>query len=190
MILWDCVTASALGGSLTFVQADAYIKQCTHPLAIYSLRTVLTNLMVFLFASTGLIAWVLIWRPQNFGWSWLAALTIVPLLTLVAWPLATLLGYVGARFRDLPHGLGLILQALWFVSPIYFEPKVFRSGGLDALVDANPVYHLLEIVRAPLLRGEWPTLENYMYSFGLILFLALLATLVGRSAERKVIYYL
>jgi lipopolysaccharide transport system permease protein len=46
MIVWDFITASAVGGSLTFVQADAYIKQCRHPLAIYSLRTVLTNLIV------------------------------------------------------------------------------------------------------------------------------------------------
>src|SRR5262245_27468486 len=48
IILWDFVTATAVGGSLTFVQADAYIKQHTHPLAIYSLRTALSNLVPFL----------------------------------------------------------------------------------------------------------------------------------------------
>lgn len=190
MILWDFVTASAIGGSLAYVQADAYIKQSTHPLAIYGLRTVLTNLIVFLCAGTSLLVWVLIWRPQNLGWCWLAVPTIIPVLVLIAWPLATLFGYVGARFRDLPHGLGLIFQALWFVSPIYFEPKLFRGGGLDTLVDANPIYHLLQIVRAPLLQGEWPTPENYAFSFGLIVLLTLLAVMVGRSAEKKVIYYL
>ncbi|WP_454634170.1 ABC transporter permease [Bradyrhizobium cenepequi] len=190
MILWEFVTASAVGGSLTFVQADAYIKQCRHPLAIYSLRTVLTNLIVFLCASTSLLVWVLIWRPQNFGWTWLAVPTIIPLLVFIAWPLATLLGYIGARFRDLPHALGLVLQALWFISPVYLEPKVFRGGGLDALVDSNPIYHLLQIVRAPLLHGEWPTWQNYGFSFGLVAGLTLLAVLVGRSAEKKVIYYL
>jgi lipopolysaccharide transport system permease protein len=190
MILWDFVTASAIGGSLTFVQADAYIKQCTHPLAIYSLRTVLTNLMVFLCASTSLIGWVLIWRPQNFGWTWMAVPTIIPILLLIAWPLATLLGYIGARFRDLPHALSLILQALWFISPIYFEPNLFRNGGLGGLVDTNPLYHLLQIVRAPMLKGEWPTWENYTYSFGLKALLTLLAVQAGRTAETRVIHYL
>src|SRR5438270_7376015 len=42
MVVWDFVTATAIGGSLAFVQADAYIKQCYHPLAIYTLRTTLT----------------------------------------------------------------------------------------------------------------------------------------------------
>ena len=161
MITWDFFTATLTGGSLSFVQADAYIKQYRHPLAIYTLRTTLTNLMVWMMASLSLIGWVLFVRPQSFGWSWLAAILVFPFAALIAWPLATCLAYVGARFRDLPHALGLIMQAMWFVSPIYFEAKLFRDGGLDALVDYNPIYHLLEIVRAPLLRGEWPTAANF-----------------------------
>lgn len=190
MLAWEFVTASAIGGSLAFVQADAYIKQCRHPLAIYTLRTVLTNLLVLSLASLSLVGWVLAVMPQHFGWPWLAALSIYPLLALLAWPLATLLAYVATRFRDLPHALGLVLQAMWFVSPIYFEAGIFRGGDLHGLVDYNPIYHLLEVVRAPLLRGHWPSVENYAYCLGAIAALSLSAWLVGRRAEAKVIFYL
>lgn len=190
MIVWEFISATAIGGSLSFVQADAYIKQCHHPLAIYTLRTVLVNLMVLMLASLSLIMWVLIVMPQNFGWPWLAALTIYPIVVLLAWPLATLLAYIATRFRDLPHALGLVLQAMWFVSPIYFEAKVFRGGELHGLVDYNPIYHMLEIIRAPLLHGEWPTALNYAYCIGAVAILTLLAWLVGRESEKKVIFYL
>jgi len=190
MITWEFFTTTLTGGALSFVQADAYIKQCRHPLAIYTLRTTLTNILVLMMASIGLIGWVLIVMPQNFGWSWCAALLIFPVASLVAWPLATCLAYIGARFRDLPHGLGLIMQAMWFVSPIYFDAKFFRDGGLEALVDYNPIYHLLEIVRAPLLRGEWPTSANYAVCGLTIAISFALAVLVGRRSERKVIFYL
>lgn len=190
MVIWEFVTSTAVGGSLAFVQADAYIKQCRHPLAIYTLRTTLANLIVLGLASISLIAWVLAVMPQNFGWSWLAALMIFPILALIAWPMATCLAYVAARFRDVPHALGLLFQALWFVSPVYFEAKLFRGGDLHALVDYNPIYHLLEIVRAPLLRGAWPTAENFAYCAGAIAALILLAWLIGRDAEKKVIFYL
>lgn len=190
IIVWECVTACVTGGALSFVQADAYIKQTKHPLAIYTLRTVLTSLIVLSLASVALFGWSAITLPQHFGWHWLGALTIFPGLALVLWPLATLLAYIGTRFRDVPHATGLVMQALWFVSPVYFETKMFRQGGLDALVDYNPIYHLLQLVRAPLLDGTWPTLENYGFTLLAAIVFAFLAWMVGRSAERRVIYYL
>jgi lipopolysaccharide transport system permease protein len=190
IIVWECVTTCVTGGALSFVQADAYIKQTKHPLAIYTLRTVLTSLLVLGLASLALFGWSLIVLPRHFGWHWLAALTIFPILGLILWPLATLLAYIGARFRDVPHATGLVMQALWFVSPVYFETKMFRQGGLDALVDYNPIYHLLQLIRAPLLDGKWPTLENYGFTLLAATVFVFLAWMVGRSAERKVIFYL
>ena len=190
MIVWEFLSASAVNGSLSFVQADAYIRQCLHPLAIYTLRTVLGNLLASLLASLGLIAWVLVVMPRNLGWTWLAALSIVPILLAIAWPLATVLAYIATRFRDLPSALALLLQAMWFVSPVYFEEDVFRRGDLHVLIDYNPIYHLLQIVRAPLLHGEWPTLDNYLYCAGSAALLVLLAWAIGRRAEPRVIFYL
>src|SRR4029078_866185 len=35
MIAWDFFMATLIGGSLSFVQADAHIKQYRHPLSLY-----------------------------------------------------------------------------------------------------------------------------------------------------------
>ncbi|MGH7740093.1 MAG: ABC transporter permease [bacterium] len=190
MVVWEFVMSTATAGSMAFVQADAYIKQTRHPLAIYTLRTTLANLVVLLLASVGLVLWVLVTDPGRLGWCWLSALLVYPLVALAAWPLATALAYLGARFRDLPHSLGLVFQALWFVSPIYIQAKVYRGSHLGWLVDENPIYHLLEILRAPLLRGTWPHLIDFAYCLVTILVLALLAWWVGRRMEEKVIFYL
>lgn len=190
MIIWEYVVSTVVGGALAFVQADAYIKQTHHPLAIYTLRNALTGLIVLALASIVLVTWVLVVMPQNFGVSWLAVATAFPLLGLIAWPWATIMAYIATRFRDLPHALGLILQAMWFVSPIYFDESLFRKGDLHVLIDYNPIYHMLQIVRAPLLHGQWPTAENYLWCFATILVLAALALAIGRRAEGKVILYL
>ncbi len=190
ILIWDFLIANVTGGALSFVQADAYIKQCQHPLAIYTLRTVLTALIVLMMASVPLIGWVLVVMPENFGICWLSVLCVFPLLVLIAWPLATFMAYVGVRFRDLPPTLALAMQALWFVSPVYFEVKLFREGGLDKLVDYNPIYHLLQVIRAPLLQGEWPTIENYLFCFSTSILFFMLAIWLGSTAERKVIFYL
>ncbi len=190
LIVWEFSVTCVVGGSLSFVQADAYIKQCRHPLAIYSLRTMLTALLVLIMATGPLFVWAVIAMPQNFGITWLATVLIFPILALIMWPLATLLAYIGVRFRDLPPALSLVMQALYFVSPVYFETSMFRRGGLDALVDYNPLYHVLQILRAPLLEGQFPTLNNFLYSLGTALIFTLLACLAGRKVEKEVIFYL
>jgi lipopolysaccharide transport system permease protein len=58
------------------------------------------------------------------------------------------------------------------------------------LVDYNPIYHILQLFRAPLLHGEWPTFANYAFSLGTALLFGLIAIFVGYKAERKVIFYL
>lgn len=190
MLVWDFMIASITGGSLAFVQADAYIKQCRHPLAIYTLRIVLSNLVVLAMASIALYGWAIVVTPNHFNWSWLSTILIFPMLGLIAWPLATLLAYIGAKFRDIPHVIGLIMQALWFISPVYFEEKVFRNGGLNGLIDYNPLYHLLQFYRAPLLTGQWPTIENIAYCVIFSIICTVLAIAIGRKAERNVIFYL
>lgn len=190
LVVWEFAMASCVGGALSFVQADAYIKQYRHPLAIYSLRTVLASGIVLGAASVPMFVWALVVMPQNFGVAWIAILSLYPILILVAWPLCTLMAYIAVRFRDLPYAMGLAMQALWFASPVYFEVSLFRNGGLDAFVDWNPVYHLLQLVRAPIIEGNWPTWHNYAFSLGTAGFFSMLAWIVGRKAERKVIFYL
>jgi lipopolysaccharide transport system permease protein len=190
VIVWECITASVMGGTLAFVQADAYIKQTKHPLAIYTLRCVITNLIVLALASITLFIWAAIVLTQNIGFHWLSALTVFPLLALILWPLATLLAYFGARFRDIPHSLALVMQVIWFLSPIYFEAKLFRAKGINALVDYNPIYHLLQLVRAPLIDGTWPTLWNYSFTLLTALILMVLAGVVGKKMEEKTIFFL
>jgi lipopolysaccharide transport system permease protein len=190
IVVWDFFVGTCVNGSLAFVQADAYIKQCRHPLAIYTLRASLSNLIVMACACVALVAWVLVAMPGNFGWSWIAALSVFPIVGLLGWALATSLAYVSVRFRDVPFALNLLLQAVWFVSPVYFEAKVFRDSNLRALIDYNPIYHLLQLVRAPLLDGQWPTPANFGFSLGSLAVAALVAWLIGSRAESRVIFYL
>lgn len=190
ILAWELIIANTTGGALSFVQADAYIKQVRHPLAIYTLRNIISSLCVFTLASISLFGWVLVVMPENFGITWLAVITILPVSIVILWPASTILSYISVKYRDVPHMLALIMQALWFVSPVYFEEKLFRQGGLDFLVDYNPVYHFLEIIRAPLLSGDWPTAMNYFVCIVFSACLAVIAIILGWKFERKVIFYL
>lgn len=190
IVVWDFVSTILNGGALAFLQADAYIRQTRHPLAIYTLRVTLAALVVMAIAAVPLVAWVALALPGTFGWSWLAALLIFPVAALIGWPVATVLACITARFRDVPFALTLLLQALWFVSPVYFEARLFREAGLTALVEFNPVYHVLQLLRAPLLDGQWPTWANLGWAGGTIVVVMAVAAFVVRRLEPRTIFYL
>ena len=69
-------------------------------------------------------------------------------------------------------------------------PHDIGDAGLDALVDWNPVYHVLQLVRAPLLEGRWPAPDDYLFALATACLVALLGWLVGQRSERRVIFYL
>ena len=54
-----------------------------------------------------------------------------------------------ARFRDIPRILASLAQILFLVTPIIWTPDLL--GPQSYLAQANPFFHLIEIVRAPLL---------------------------------------
>lgn len=73
-------------------------------------------------------------------------------LLMFAWslPISCLFDY----FRMLRGFLPQLLFAVYLVTPILWNPE--RLSEHLWVVNLNPVYHVIEIVRAPLLQGSWP----------------------------------
>ncbi len=190
LIIWEFITSSAVTGCMSFINAEGYIKQFTHPLMIYTLRNVIPSMINLLCAFVGLVMWVLIWNPGNFGLSWLSLATAFPLLFFFAWPICTITAFVGVRFRDLSQLILIFLQIVYYVSPIFFMPKLFINAHLGFLIEFNPIYHLLNLFRKPLLEGNVPAAADYFYVFLAIGLLWLIVWLLVRRHENKVIFYL
>ena len=65
------------------------------------------------------------------------------------------LGAICARFRDAPPIVSNLVQIAFFVTPILYRPHLL-DAHLTPIADWNPFYHLVEIVRAPLLGQPTP----------------------------------
>jgi len=123
--------------------------------------------------------------------SWLALISIPGLLLLVVnltW-IALIFGVICARYRDLPQIVGSILQVLFYLTPVMWMPSLLPQRAGLYLLDLNPAYHLLEIVRSPLL-GDLPTTMNWAVSVTLALIgWSLTLTVYGRY-KRRIAYWL
>lgn len=189
-IVWEFVTSSVNAGCRTFINAGGYIKQFRQPLAIYPLRNVVANITVFALALSGLIVWVLLWKPNNFGWSWFSLVLVFPLYLLFAWPVAIIVGFINTKMQDFVHLVRLLLHALWFASPVFIRPELFMKSGLWFLVEINPVYHLLNVIREPLLDGSFPGMVNYLVVLGMAMVFWVFAIFFLVRQEKTLVFYL
>lgn len=191
LIVWELISGSFIGGAHSILSGEQYIRQFNHPVIIYTLKSALVFTITFLIAMISLIIWMLFVNPANI----LIGIITLPLTTLLyflmSWAITTIAGFTNAKYRDYPQVIALIIQAVWYVSPVFFKKEMFVSNpSLEKLFNLNPVAHILDLVRNPFLYGEMPTLGNYLFTVGTIIVLTAIATIVNKKNQNKVIFYL
>lgn len=191
MIVWELLLTSVMNGCNALINAESYIKLFKHPMAIYPLRSSITVFINFLVAGIGVLVWCIVAMPQNFyGITWLVCIPATVLLFLICWCNGIIGAFFSLRFSDLPQLVVIAMQMLWYISPVFFPLELFKKSRLDFLLQYNPVYHILELFRQPILHGATPNVSNWLWSLGWVVFMILCAGLTIVFLERKSIYYL
>jgi lipopolysaccharide transport system permease protein len=158
LLIWNLIASFMTEGGAIFTTSESYIKQIRLPYSVYVYRSAWSKLIIFAHNFViyfGVLIYFRIW-PGATG------LLAIPALLLVVLNGALVTVYIGifsARFRDIPQLISSVVQIIFFVTPIMWKPELL--GRRAYIADLNPFYHLLEIVRAPLL-GHVPSLLNYL----------------------------
>lgn len=157
LLIWNLLANFLTEGGSLFAGSESYIKQIRLPYSVYVYRSSWAKLIVFLhnfIIYFGVLIYFHIWPGS-------VALLAIPGLAFVVLngALANLwIGIVSARFRDIPQVISSVVQIVFFITPIFWKPTLLQSRPYIA--DLNPAFHLIEIVRQPLL-GEMPSAMSY-----------------------------
>lgn len=157
LLVWGLISGVLLEASTTFANVQPIILSVAAPYSIHVFRLVLRQLIIF--AHNALVfAGVIILVGVPVSW---ATLLFFPALALVcvnmAW-INLVLAMVGTRFRDLQPIITSLLQLLFFLTPLIWDRGQIAGKAHSLWIDANPLYHLVDIMRAPLLGGAPSTL--------------------------------
>jgi ABC-2 type transport system permease protein/lipopolysaccharide transport system permease protein len=158
LLVWNLIASYLTEAGTLFTGSESYIKQIRLPYSLYVYRSSWSKVIIFahnFVIYVGMLVYFEIWPGAN------TLLTIPGLLLVVlnGTIISLWIGMVSARFRDIPQLIASVVQIFFFVTPIFWKPESLR--GHAYVVDFNPFYHLLEIVRAPLL-GTIPSITSYL----------------------------
>jgi lipopolysaccharide transport system permease protein len=189
-IIWDAISGSFIYGSSSIISSEAYIKQFSHPLAIYSLKQSLVLTINTLISGIGVFVWCGFFKPQNIPLMLATIPVSILLIFLLSWSITTFSGIINTKFRDYQQMIGLIVQALWFISPVYFETKIYLNADIGFLIYYNPIARILNMVRAPFLYGTLPTVVDYIYVIGTIFVFTAIDLFLIKKNEKELIFYI
>lgn len=152
MVIWQFFLTLTLEGLDCFVEGGPMIKQVSLPFSFYVYRVVYRNLLVLAHQVVGLIPIFFYFNVSVNAPLFLIG-TFLFMLILVFSTL--LLALLGSRYRDVKPIISSFLGVVFFVTPIIWMPGML-SGRKLLLIKYNPIHHMINLVRNPLLGQEIP----------------------------------
>lgn len=186
-IFFGFLSALINEGCLTYIQADAFLKQMPYPKLTFVFRLVWRN-VIMLAHNLSVLVVVLLWSGHFAYVRWLPFAAAVMLTLVCACAVVAILGALAARFRDIPMAVASVMQISFFVTPVMWSPEQLTERA-KTLVHLNPLAAFLEILRAPLL-GAVSAPQAWTYAL-VATFLALVSFgFLYLLARRRIIYWL
>ena len=92
-------------------------------------------------------------------------------------------------FRDLQYVILIVLQGLFFLTPILYKPEAL-AGKVAWLIKINPVVPFIDLFRAPLYLGSLPSLSTFTLALFFSLTSLASGLLVFLWQEKKIVFRL
>lgn len=188
LILWNFVSAVLNESCTVFCAAEPIIKQLPIPLFSHIIRMIARNFYIFLH-NLIIFPIVLLVVKGAIGLNDLLFIPGLAILILNLGWVSLLLGIVCARFRDLQQIVASILQILFYVTPIIWLPSLLPARASVMIISSNPLFHLLQIVRAPLL-NQIPDIISWIVSLSMAAAGWILSLFIFTKFRNKIAYWL
>jgi len=186
LVVWQFISATATEACTVFISSGYLIKQIKLPLTVHVCRQVWRNFVIFLHSlPVVIIALIIFGKWPNIEILFLPIGLFILLLNAL-W-ITIVLGVLCARYRDILPIVGNFIQIAFFFTPVMWSPDILQKKAWIA--DYNPLYHLIELIRAPVLGDQIQSI-SWIVSVGMLIIGFVLAQLLMTKFRNRVVYWL
>jgi ABC-type polysaccharide/polyol phosphate export permease len=153
---------------------------------VFVLRYVVRNLVIFLYKGIIIVAVLAYFLIAPTAYLPMFVVGIAAIL-LCGFFFGFAIGMISARYRDVGQLVNSASVFLFFITPVFWKSD--RLGDHRWVVDYNPLYHLLSLVRNPLLGLPVSAWSFFMVGLTLSVMFAIWLV-VYRKIGRDVVYSL
>jgi ABC-type polysaccharide/polyol phosphate export permease len=187
VVMWTLISGMIMESSDAFISGAIIIRQTALPLPLFVWRVACRSLLNFAHQIVVVLA-VAVWFHYLLQIQYAQfMLGLLLVLFNITW-MSFIAAIVSARFRDVQQIITTAMQLVFFISPVIWIPGEM-SGARGLLLRSNPIYHMLEVTRTPLIGrpGDW-------HSFLVLAVMGvvgwLFTFLVYGAVRRRIVHYL
>jgi len=171
LMSWNFISGLVKDSDGIVIEAAGHLRSVGIPIPVLAMRMVLRNLIVLAHNFLVVIA-IFLFSGGTFTWTALLAIPGVLTVGLIGYFLSIILGPLCARYRDIPQSINSIMQLAFLMTPVFWQTT--RVADRTFFIDGNPFYHMMQIIRAPIL-GEPATTMNWIVALALMISFAIIA---------------
>ncbi len=186
IVIWTFIATVFSDSSILFAGEGSILKQMPVPASIFITRLIYRNILILLHHSIILLI-VLIYYPQVIGYKTLFTLVGFTVLVVNLWWFSIILSIIATRYRDVQPIVQSLMQIMFFLTPVLWRAEDHPHGSMIAFL--NPFYHLIEIVRSPLIFNTIPWTSFFLCTSAAIVG-TLLSLYTLRWSRARLVYWL
>ena len=185
-IIWIFISGVINETCSAFINAGGFIKEIKLPLFVHVLRVLTKNLIMLAHNSVIMLVVLVFYPPTHIWIVFLAFFGLIVVVLNLLW-IGLIAALLCARFRDIPQIVTNFVQVAFFISPILWKAEMLGSNQWVA--NLNPLYHLVEVIRAPLL-GQPPANLSWIVVFGMLISGSVFALWLFSRFRARVAYWI
>lgn len=188
LILWNYLVQSVSEAANSYIQSEKLLKQIFLPVYFPLVRNFFKSMLLF---GHNVVLYVLIslFVGQLSKFNLIGILLGLLILMGFLFPAGAIMAIFSTRYRDIPQILTAGFTLLFYVTPVIWNIDQIPDPYRDAIATLNPLFSLMEVIRAPLM-GEWPTVQNITVSLVLVITAWIVAGFLMKKSGRRIVYWL
>jgi ABC-type polysaccharide/polyol phosphate export permease len=159
LVFWSFISGSIIDAPLLYVQQRDILKNVPISLFTIVFQCLLKQLVNLAHAMLIVMVILLCYPPHN-GFVWMWSLLGFVIVTINLTWIIQIVALFGARFRDVSPLVSAVMPLVFFLTPVLYKANQLSSAKL--LMNFNPLYHMITVVRDPLLYDVVPFTSFYI----------------------------
>jgi ABC-type polysaccharide/polyol phosphate export permease len=185
IVTWQFITANIEESCQKFITAES-LNINLSPIEFIFIN-VLKNLIIF-FHNFAVLIFILIITGNTLNFNFFFIFYGLIILIINSLCVGIILGFLCCRYRDFIIITKNLLFIIFLVTPIFWSPEVLSKNRL-VLVDYNIIFHMIQIVRDPILGKE---ISNYTFFFTIIFtfLLSIFSFFIYEKFKKKYVFWI